>query len=359
MGAQLTGAVVGLHMGRAHLRAMLDHPDIELVALCDLDPQARAAAQAEAVAAGCQPGAFADYAAMLIAARPDIVAVATPNRIHAAMTIQAVEAGVRAVCCEKPMALDLGQARRMVAVCRDAGVPLVVNHQRRLGSDFTWLREQIADGAVGEVELIRGSCAGDMLSDGTHLIDSALFLAGDPEWSWVFGGWHRDECDGDAERGGGFHAVGGWRFGHAVETGMVTVCQLSAGPRVELFTGDMRLFDRPYHDIEVIGSHGTLRRAGDEPAQNLFRRAAGGEWEAVSAPAGGGVSRAIPESYHRLVALLRDGRPDTDHPLGASNALRGFELLMGALEAGRTASVVRPPVSQERYPLAMERQHEG
>lgn len=345
--AKLTGAVVGLHMGRAHLRAMVADPDIEVVAICDLDPQARAEALDGLDA---QPTACADYAEMLATARPDIVAIATPNRIHAAMTIEAVAAGVRAVCCEKPMAMHLGDARRMAQACRDAGVPLIVNHQRRLGADLVWMRHQIIAGAVGEVRLIRGSCAGDMLSDGTHLIDSALFLAGDPEWSWVFAGWHRDEDDGDAQRGGGYHAVGGWRFGHPIETGLVAVAQLAGGPRVELYCGDLRLMERPYHDLEVIGGDGALWRSGDELGRNLFRRGTNGQWEAVSPPAGTG---AIPASYRRLAELLQSGGADTEHPLCADNALRGFELLTGALESGRTSTVVRPPVVQERYPLAV------
>lgn len=350
MGEQLRGAVVGLHMGRAHLRAMLENPDIEVVALCDLDAQARAEALAEAVAAGGQPAVFADYAELLANARPDLVAIATPNRLHAAMTIQSVEAGVRAVCCEKPLAMDLREARRMTAVCREAGVPLVVNHQRRLGSDFVWLRAQLEAGALGEVYLIRGTCAGDLLSDGTHLVDSALFLAGDAAWEWVFAGWHRDESGGDAVSGGGYHATGGWRFGHPIETGMFTVCQLAAGPRIELLTGDLRVPGRPYHDLEVIGTRGSLQRAGDKLGENLFRRAADGAWEPVAVPVG---EAAIPASYRRLVEVLRTGGTDAEHPLGAANALRGFELLMGALEAGRTGQVVRPPVSQERYPLAV------
>lgn len=353
MGGRLTAAVVGLHMGRAHLRAMLDHPDVEVVALCDLDDATRAKAGDEARAAGAEPVLYGDWAAMLAEARPELVAIATPNRLHARMTCEAVAAGAKAICCEKPMAIDLAEARRMVDTCRAAGVPLVINHQRRVGSDLRWMRQQIADGALGEVSLVRGTCAGDMLSDGTHLIDSALYLAGDADWEWVFAGWHRDEDGGNAATGGGFDLVGGWRFGHPVEHGLFAVCQVAGGPRIELLTGDLRVPGRPYHDLEIIGSRGSLWRAGDQLGANLFARGADGSWVAVPDPTAAGALPAIPESYRLLVDIVRAGGDDSTHPMGAANALRGFELLIGALESGRIGQVVRRPVTQDRYPLAV------
>ena len=353
MDRPLTGAVVGLRMGRNHARAMAEIPDTDLVALCDLDTDVLAD-----VADGLPPGAprpsvFTDYGAMLAETRPDIVAVATPNRLHAEMTIAAADCGVRAVCCEKPIAVDLGEARRMTAACEAADVRLIVNHQRRLGSDFQWMRRQITSGKIGDVYLIRGTCAGDLLSDGTHLIDSALYLAGDPGWSWVFAGYHRDDDSGDETSGGGYHASGGWRFGHPIETGMVTVAQFTDDLRVELLTGDLRVPGRPYHDVEVLGSRGALWRRGDQDEQNVLRRDAGGAWRPAEDAPGNTRRGTIPESYRRLARLLREGAGDADHPLGLPYALRGFELIMGAYESGRTGQVVRRPVSQERYPLAV------
>jgi predicted dehydrogenase len=195
-----------------------------------------------------------------------------------------------------------------------------------------------------------------MLSDGTHLIDSALFLAGDPEWAWVFAAYHRDDSGGNADSGGGYHASGGWRFGHPIETGMMTVVHLENGPRIELLTGDLRLPGRPYHDIEVIGSEGSLWRSGDQAEPNVFRRNGAGAWAPVtSIPTAH--RQTIPESYRRLVRLLRDDRPDSEHPLGTPYAMRGFELLMGAYESGRTGTVIRRPVTQGRYPLAVALGH--
>lgn len=355
----MKSVVVGLRMGANHARALAELANVELAGVCDIDP-----AVAEQVATECSgtgggtTRAFTDYGKMLAELEPEIVGIATPNRFHCEMTIAAVKAGAKAVYCEKPIAVDLGEARRMVDACREAGVPLIINHQRRTGPDFGYIRRRIEEGAIGEVYLARGTCAGDMLSDGTHLVDSMQYLTGDQEWKWVFAAYHRPEAD-DSERvrdgkgGGGFDAVGGWRFGHPIEQGMMATYELESGLRVELLVGDLRLPGRPYHDIEIIGSTGSLWRRGDQGDQLVFERTAGG-WEAVDEvkplPAGELIKRA----YARTVELVEQGLPDSEHPMGAPYTMRGFELLMGAYESGRTRSIVSRPVAQERYPLAVE-----
>ena len=353
MSKQLIGAVVGLRMGKNHAAAMAKNEDIELKAVCDLSEEAAEAVLSSVREDGAEPRVYADYSLMLKEVKPDVLAVATPNRLHAAMAMEAAESGVRAICCEKPIAVDLGEARKMVRACREAGIFLIVNHQRRLGSDFQWMRERIESGSIGEVYLIRGNCAGDMLSDGTHLIDSALFLSGDIDWSWAFASYHREDSGGDESSGGGYHATGGWRFGHPIENGMFTVAELVNGVKIELLTGDLRDPKRPYHDIEVLGTNGGLWRSGDKLDENLFQRASGGNWEPVTAVDRTTSKATIPESYRRMVKLLSEGGTDDSHPLGADYSMRGFELLMGAYESARTNSVIKPPVTQDRYPLAV------
>jgi predicted dehydrogenase len=153
-------------------------------------------------------------------------------------------------------------------------------------------------------------------------------------------------------RGHGFDVEQGWRFGHPVEEGAFAVIELVNGVRIELLTGDVRHPRRPYHDIEVHGARGRIRRAGDKIGDNLFRAGADGAWQAVRLPEIG--AEPIASSYRRLLGLLQDDHSDAEHPLGAANALRGFELLMGVYESGRTRELIRPPVAQLDYPLAVE-----
>lgn len=364
----LRAAVVGCgRMGSNQARILARMPEYELVAVCDVEP-ANAERTAEAAGGATVYAAFAE---LLACERPDLVAVCASNTAHAALTIEAAEAGVRGVYCEKPMATSLGDARRMVEVCRERGTALVINHQRRIGGDLLAARARIDAGAVGDVRLLRGQCAGDLLSDGTHLVDSLMWLTGDRPAAWAFGQVHRPEPDPAEERGTGFTASGGFRFGHPVETGATAVVQLDGGPRLELLCGDMRLDRSPYQDYEVVGSTGRLWRTGDQARPNLFIQDSEGgpwvtgidEWTIKPVPAAegqrgewrpvawedGGVS-PIEKGFRAMASLIREGG---DHPMAGHVALRGFEILMAIYESARLHEKTALPLAQERFPLEL------
>ena len=99
-----------------------------IVALCDINRE-----NAELFKERLSPDAaiFADYAEMAREAKPQVVSVCTWPHLHAEMVVKLAELGVPAVHCEKPMALTLADARRMVDACKKGGTRLTVNHQRR------------------------------------------------------------------------------------------------------------------------------------------------------------------------------------------------------------------------------------
>jgi predicted dehydrogenase len=106
----LKGSVVGCRAGRGHALAMAESGEFAVTAVCDLDEEL-AAKVADQLGGGA---VYADYAEMLERERPDVVAVATPNDSHARLTIAAAEAGVRGVCCEKPMATSMAEGRAIL-----------------------------------------------------------------------------------------------------------------------------------------------------------------------------------------------------------------------------------------------------
>lgn len=346
--APLRGVVVGLQVGRGHAMAMARLPEFELAAVCDLD---RAAAESLLERTGPVP-IYDDYAAMLAAERPDVVAVCTPTALHYEQTIAAIEAGARGVCCEKPMAVRPADARNMVARAEAAGVALMIAHQRRVQPDLRAARQLLESGAIGEPRLLRGQCAGDLLSDGTHLIDSLLYLAGDPEVVSVLGQLHRDPA---ARLPHGSNRPG-YRYGHAVESGAMGLLELANGARMEIYCGDLRQGERPYQDYEVHGTTGRLWRCGDQLQPNLFvSDAAGGD--AVTPPGPPGPWRAVPdadpsdgriESYRLFAPMIRNG---SDHPMSARHALRGFEALTAIGESARLRRRLAVPCAQDEYPL--------
>lgn len=370
MNAPLRTVVVGLRMGEGHVRACCELPELyRVVALCDLDE-----ARAKEVAEKYQiPAIYTDYSTLLAQERPEVVAIATPNSSHAAYTLQAAEAGVRGICCEKPMAVNLKDARTMVQICAEHDTPLIINHQRRVGADLLAAHRLLDDGAIGQIRSIRGICGGDLLSDGTHLLDSMLWLAGDIDADWVFGQIHREVPPEEvgAEHSNAFTARAGFRFGHPVENGGMALVELHNGIRLELLTGDLREAGRFYQDYEVTGTCGRLWRSDDSNTPNLFiEDIHGGSWDArvnenwqfkpePNADDAHGLWRPvdteapynqITESYRRFADTIHHG---ADHPMGGAYALRGFEILMAIYESARLHAKVSLPLQQERFPLEL------
>ncbi len=343
----LKAVVVGCGVGKHHARSMAGLDDFDLVALCDLD-EARAREAAEKLDG---VAVYADFERALDAERPDVVAVATPNDSHARLTIMAAEAGVRGICCEKPMATCMGDARAMVAACREHNIPLIVHHQRRMGTDLVAMRRLMEEGAIGEPYLIRTANGGDILSDGTHAVDSIRHLAGDEDVKWVFGQVYRDLPEGSEAQGGGYHASGGFRFGHPIETGGFGVIEFATGLRAEMLTGKLAFPGRAYQDYEVFGTEGALWRRGDrgDPAV-LLRDGQADGWR--PAPLGdGGERRHSGSRVYRLFAeMIRDG---AEHPLNGDSALKDHEVVMAVYESARLHRRLDMPLEQDRFPLGL------
>jgi 1,5-anhydro-D-fructose reductase (1,5-anhydro-D-mannitol-forming) len=130
--------------------AMVAEPECELVAGVSRD-QGRADAFAKEFGARF---AYTSYDELLANPEVDAVYIATPNAQHADQVIAAAEAG-KHVWCDKPMALDVADARREIEACDRAGVTLGINfHNRHL----PWVRDvrgMLADGAIGDVLTIQ------------------------------------------------------------------------------------------------------------------------------------------------------------------------------------------------------------
>ncbi len=212
------------------------------------------------------------------------------------------------------------------------------------------MRELIEEGAIGDVYLIRSSNAGDVLSDGTHAVDSVRWLAGDQDMKWVLAQVYRDAPPAGEEKAGGYHTSGGWRYGHPVETGAFAVVEFESGLRAELLTGKVAFPGRAYQDYEVIGTKGRLWRPGDrgEPPVSILDEQGGG-WRAVELPE---TERRgeMSESYRQFARMMLEGG---DHPLSGDSALKDQEVVMAIYESARTHQRIEMPLEQEEYPLAL------
>lgn len=161
-------------------------PNVTVAAMADENPQGLAAA-------GKRLGVkalYADYARMLREERPDIVSVAPRwADCHCDMVLAAAEARA-SIYLEKPMSRTPEEADRMIAACDRAGVKLAVAHQMRVCPTLDYARQKVAEGAIGQLQELRGrgkedKRAGgeDLMVLGTHVMDLMRQFAGDPEWA--------------------------------------------------------------------------------------------------------------------------------------------------------------------------------
>tara|TARA_R110002124_G_scaffold16882_7_gene71544 strand:+ start:113459 stop:114448 length:990 start_codon:yes stop_codon:yes gene_type:complete len=89
----------------------------------------------------------------------DAVYVSSVNDKHCAQTLQALSAGCH-VLCEKPIATELNDARRMIAAANEAGCVLAVNHHLRHSAVHRVIRDYIVSGRIGTVRAVTLSNAG-------------------------------------------------------------------------------------------------------------------------------------------------------------------------------------------------------
>jgi len=132
-----------------HFDALDRHKDrAELVAVCDIDPEALAKAEARTKAPG-----FRSLDALLAGSDPDIVILSTPSGVHADQAIQVAATG-RHVMTEKPMATRWRDGKRMVQACDQAGVHLFVVKQNRRNATLQLLRRAVEKRRFGRIYMV-------------------------------------------------------------------------------------------------------------------------------------------------------------------------------------------------------------
>lgn len=200
--SKLRAGVIGLGMGKNHIKNFQEHPEVEVAAICDLDQQRLAKIQEEY---GITTG-YTDPQEMLDKENLDIVSIATPNKFHMPLTVAALEAGAH-VLCEKPMAMNAGEAQTMLDAAAKAGKRIGINFSYRFGSQSQALKREVERGTFGEFyfgrtvwhrrlgmpgfggwfgnkELAGG---GPLIDLGVHRLDLALWLMDYPKPVWVMG----------------------------------------------------------------------------------------------------------------------------------------------------------------------------
>jgi len=132
-----------------HIPALQQHPDTELVALCDRDP---ARLQAAATAYGITR-TYLDHHEMFANEQLDGVVVATPHATHYALARDSLAHGLH-VMVEKPMTLYAAEARELVELAQAKNVALISGYPWHFNPHVLQVRELITSGALGKVQYV-------------------------------------------------------------------------------------------------------------------------------------------------------------------------------------------------------------
>jgi nucleoside-diphosphate-sugar epimerase/predicted dehydrogenase len=133
-----------------HVAALSALSDIDIVAVCDLDPKAAREAATRHGVRGC----YTDAETMLRETRPDVVHLLTPPGSHLALARLAVKYGAH-MYIEKPFAANEADARAILELAREAGVQVCPGHSRLFEPVFLEITRRIRSGEIGRVISVR------------------------------------------------------------------------------------------------------------------------------------------------------------------------------------------------------------
>lgn len=187
--AKLRAAVIGAGAiaHHCHLPGYRDHPDCELVALAEIDPQrARQAAETFNV-----PRYYSDYNQMLQRESLHMVSVCTPNYLHREMAEAVARRGI-ALLLEKPVAPTLADALAIRQAVQASGAACMVAFTHRFFEANVQARQIIQAGTIGPPFMIR-----------------VRFAHGGPQPGWAMSDWfyRRSLAGGGALLDMGIHAI--------------------------------------------------------------------------------------------------------------------------------------------------------
>jgi predicted dehydrogenase len=186
---RLKVAVAGTAFGGdVQIPVFQTHPRTQVVAVSSgRAERARQAASHHGI-----PAHYTNFEEMLDKEKPDLVSIATPPETHFPMTMASLRRGIH-VLCEKPFALNLGEAKEMKAAADRVAVVAMIDFEFRFAAARAYA-----------TELLRGNYVGEVRMADFNIHFGWRSLAQDRPWTW----WS------DATRGGGVLGAFG---SHAVD----------------------------------------------------------------------------------------------------------------------------------------------
>ncbi len=139
-------------ISKNHLDAVSQIPDAEFVAVCDSVPEkAKALAEERGITK-----VYYDHHEMLAKEELDLVSICTPSGMHPEHGVDVANAGVH-VLTEKPMAINIAAADRLIKACDDNHVHLFVVKQNRLNSTMQLLKRAVENNRFGRIYMAQAN----------------------------------------------------------------------------------------------------------------------------------------------------------------------------------------------------------
>ena len=319
-------AIIGCG-GISHMHAgwYVNESRVSLSAISDIDAE-RIKAYGEQYGVEKQ---YTDYIEMLETEDIDIVSVCTRPKLHAPVVIEVAKHGVKGILSEKPMAENLGQARKMLETCSQHGVKLAIDHQLRFNAPYVCARQLIADGTIGDLFRIHGVCGGgDLKDNATHTVDLMRFIYGDRPIVWVTGQIERIDTPTKYDLHSEDFAIGYFKFEDNVRA--VIESGSDTGPG--------------YHHIYCYGTEGEIEMSAPGGPSVRYRNAeSGGAWVA---PELSSESDPIKD----MIAAIEE---DREHRSSGHQGYATHELLMAIYESSRKRRRIHLPLEEMESPLTL------
>lgn len=343
------GIIGAGNIGQAHMKGFSELKDeAEVYGLTDvLVPLAHQRAKEYGI-----PNVYESVEAMLADPKIDAVVIGVPNRYHAGIAVQALQAG-KNVLLEKPMSVSAEESKKIVRAHKESGKVLMMSHQMRWQWISMKVKEQVEKGALGNIysaktgwyrrkgipgwgtwfTKMEDSGGGPLIDIGVHMLDLALYLMGNPKPVSVYGSTYAEF--GPKKKGIGNWGTPNWDGYYDVEDLATALIKMDNGSILSLevsWAVNMDTTNQPF--IHLMGSEGGASINGNRGKllTEMFERPV----DVDLVPPEQGENERIRLSRHFLECVRENKEPITSALSGLTNNL----ILDAIYESSKTGKEV-------------------
>lgn len=150
----------------SHFKAFTDSGNFDLTGIADSRQDIREIIQNE-----YKVDAYENYTEMCEDKKPDVLVIATNDESHYEILKKAAEYKPGLVFCEKPLTLDIEDAKDIVKLYSEKNILLQVNFTRRFLDEFYEIKKLINENAIGEIESVTFYYSRGLVHNASHFLD--------------------------------------------------------------------------------------------------------------------------------------------------------------------------------------------